>query len=331
MPDSMLRHPSSADKPDTLVIACGALAKELLAAIRLNRWSHLSVTCLPAILHNRPERITEAVRGKIRANRTRYRRILCLYGDCGTGGRLDEMLAEEGVERIEGAHCYAFYAGLDAFDQMMEEEIGTFFLTDYLVRFFDRLVMEGLGLDRHPELLADYFGNYAKVVWLAQAPDADLERRARGGRGFARSSLGETRDRLAGSRRLPCAPNIGAACRDSPPAPLPIGAMAQLIIAYWRDIPAQVTASPPGGRRSARVKRELSPRFAQAIDMAAMRSSATGTDAYLADWRQGEPAPCGEDLEAAVLAEVERLEREYDDARLRALIECGGREKPPSG
>jgi Protein of unknown function (DUF1638) len=103
---------------------------------------------------------------------------LCLYGDCGTGGRLDEMLVQEGVERIEGAHCYAFYAGLDAFDLMMEEEIGTFFLTDYLVRFFDRLVMEGLGLDRHPELLADYFGNYAKVVWLAQAPDADLERRA---------------------------------------------------------------------------------------------------------------------------------------------------------
>jgi hypothetical protein len=180
-----LRHPSAvAAEPDTLVIACGALAKELLAAIRLNRWSHLAVTCLPAILHNRPERITEAVRRKIRANRPRYRRILCLYGDCGTGGRLDEMLAEEGVERIEGAHCYAFYAGLDLFDRMMEEEIGTFFLTDYLVRFFDRLVMEGLGLDRHPELLADYFGNYAKVVWLAQAPDADLERRAEAAAGL---------------------------------------------------------------------------------------------------------------------------------------------------
>jgi hypothetical protein len=164
--------------PDTLVIACGALAKELLAAISLNSWSHLAVTCLPAILHNRPERITEAVRRKIRANRRRYRRILCLYGDCGTGGRLDEMLTEEGVERIEGAHCYAFYAGLDSFDAMLEEEIGTFFLTDYLVRFFDRLVIEGLGLDRHPELLGDYFGNYKRVVWLAQAPDADLEARA---------------------------------------------------------------------------------------------------------------------------------------------------------
>lgn len=171
-------RPGTKATPDTLVIACGALAKELLTAISLNNWSHLAVTCLPAILHNRPERITEAVRRKIRANRRRYRRILCLYGDCGTGGKLDEMLSEEGVERIEGAHCYAFYAGLDSFDAMMEEEIGTFFLTDYLVRFFDRLVIEGLGLDRHPELLGDYFGNYKRLVWLAQAPDADLEARA---------------------------------------------------------------------------------------------------------------------------------------------------------
>ncbi len=104
--------------------------------------------------------------------------------------------------------------------------------------------------------------------------------------------------------------------------------MAQLVIAYWRDIPAQVTASLPGGRRAERVKRELSPRFAQAIDMAAMRSGATGTDAYLADWRQGEPTPCGEELEAVVRAEVARLESEYDDARLRALIEAGGRDGP---
>jgi hypothetical protein len=163
---------------DTLIIACGALAKELLAVIRLNGLTQLTITCLPAILHNRPERITEAVRGRIRANRHRYSRILCLYGDCGTGGQLDAMLAEEGVERIEGAHCYAFYAGLPEFERMMEEEIGTFFLTDYLVRFFDRVIMEGLGLNRHPELLGDYFGHYRRVVWLAQAPDADLEARA---------------------------------------------------------------------------------------------------------------------------------------------------------
>ena len=102
--------------------------------------------------------------------------------------------------------------------------------------------------------------------------------------------------------------------------------MAQLVITYWRDIPAQVTASLPGGRRAERVKRELSPRFAQAIDSAAMRSGATGTDAYLADWRPGEPAPCAEELEAVVTAEIARLEREYDDARLRRLIEAGGKE-----
>jgi hypothetical protein len=170
---------TGAGPPTTLVIACGALAKELIAAVRLNRWSHMAVTCLPAILHNHPERITEAVRGKIRANRERYARIVCLYGDCGTGGMLDAMLAEEGVERIEGAHCYAFYAGLGDFDAMMEEEPGTFFLTDYLVRFFDRLVIQGLGLDRFPQLMSDYFGHYRLVVWLAQFPDGDLEVLAR--------------------------------------------------------------------------------------------------------------------------------------------------------
>ena len=102
---------------------------------------------------------------------------------------------------------------------------------------------------------------------------------------------------------------------------------ASLVITHWRDIPAQVTASRPGGRRAERVKRELSPRFAQAIDMAAMQAGATGTDAYLADWRQGTPTPCGEDLEAALLAELARLERDYDDERLRALIAGGGRER----
>jgi hypothetical protein len=163
----------------TLVIACGALARELVALVRRNRWTHLAVTCLPAILHNRPERITEAVRRKIAANRGRFARILCLYGDCGTGGELDAMLAQEGVERIEGAHCYAFYAGLPAFDAMMDEEVGTLFLTDYLVRFFDRLIIAGLGIDRFPELMQEYFRHYRRVVWLAQMPDAELETRAR--------------------------------------------------------------------------------------------------------------------------------------------------------
>ena len=158
----------------TLVIACGAMARELLAVIRLNNWSHMAVTCLPAILHNRPEKITEAVQAKIRANRDKYAKILCLYGDCGTGGALDEMLREEQVERIEGTHCYAFYAGLPEFDAMMDEEIGSFFLTDYLVRFFDRLIMAGLGLDKHPELRDMVFGHYKRVVYLAQTDDAGL-------------------------------------------------------------------------------------------------------------------------------------------------------------
>jgi Protein of unknown function (DUF1638) len=163
----------------TLVIACGALARELVSVVSRNGWEEIAITCLPAKLHNRPERITQAVRAKIRAHSGRYRRILCLYGDCGTGGELDAMLAEEGVERIEGPHCYAFYAGLPEFERLMEEEIGSFFLTDYLARFFDRLVWQGLGLDRHPELMVDYFGHYRRVVWLAQAPDGGLEGLAR--------------------------------------------------------------------------------------------------------------------------------------------------------
>jgi len=162
----------------TLVVACGALARELLAVKAASRLDHLEITCLPAILHNRPERIPEAVRRKVRAGRKRFAEILVAYGDCGTGGALDKVLAEEGVERIEGAHCYAFYAGLDAFERLMDEEIGTFFLTDYLARHFDRLVWKGLGLDRHPGLRDTYFAHYRRLVYLAQMPDPDLMRRA---------------------------------------------------------------------------------------------------------------------------------------------------------
>ena len=162
----------------TLVIACGALAREVLALREANRLDHLEVTCLPAIWHNRPEKIAPGVRRKIRAARGRYREILCLYGDCGTAGALDDVLAEEGVARIEGAHCYAFFTGLDAFEAMQQEEIGTFYLTDFLVRHFDRFVIEGLGLDRHPQLLPVYFGNYRRVVYLSQLPDEALLRKA---------------------------------------------------------------------------------------------------------------------------------------------------------
>jgi hypothetical protein len=163
----------------TLVIACGALGRELVAIKTLNRLDHLDITCLPAIWHNTPDKIPEGVRRKIRANRARYDEILCLYGDCGTGGLLDAVLREEGVERIAGDHCYAFYAGLDRFAAMHEGEIGSFYLTDYLARHFDRLIIKGLGLDRFPQLRDSYFGHYTRLVYLAQMHDEALIAKAK--------------------------------------------------------------------------------------------------------------------------------------------------------
>lgn len=169
-----------ADSPRTLFIACGALAREFLAVSKANGWDdHLEVTCLPAIWHNRPEKIPEGVRRKIRAGRKRFERIFVLYGDCGTGGELDRVLAEEGVERLDGPHCYQFFAGTADFEKLMDEEPGTFFLTDYLARHFDRVMWQGLGLDRHPELRDAYFGNYRYLVYLAQIDDAKLVEKAK--------------------------------------------------------------------------------------------------------------------------------------------------------
>jgi hypothetical protein len=165
--------------PTTLIIACGALAREILAVIERAGWTNLSITCLPAIWHNYPDRIPEGVRQKIRENRDRYDRLLVLYGDCGSGGELDRVLAEEGgVERIPGPHCYDFYAGPANFAAMHEAELGTFYLTDYLVRQFDKLIIEGLGLDKHPELRDLYFGNYRKLIYLAQRDDPALDAKA---------------------------------------------------------------------------------------------------------------------------------------------------------
>jgi hypothetical protein len=144
-----------------------------------NGWTHLDVQCLPADLHNAPSRIPAAVRDKIRANRDRYASIFVAYGDCGTGSALDAMLAQEKVERIPGAHCYEFVAGGPAFAALADEEPGTFYVTDFLLRHFDRLVIRGLGLDRHPELAAQYFGNYRRVVYLAQSPSPERVAAAR--------------------------------------------------------------------------------------------------------------------------------------------------------
>ncbi len=162
----------------TLLIACGALARETLAVVEANGLVGMDVTCVPASLHNRPQRIPEAVRAKVREHRAAYARILVLYGDCGTGGELDRVLTEEGVTRIAGPHCYAFYAGEAVFEALADAEPGTFYLTDFLVRQFETLVIEGLGLDRHPELLPMYFGNYRRLVYLAQTEDPELRRAA---------------------------------------------------------------------------------------------------------------------------------------------------------
>jgi Protein of unknown function (DUF1638) len=168
------RDDARRDGQGVLLIACGALAREIVDLIELNQWRHFDVQCLPAIWHNTPEKIPDGVRAKIRAGRGHYASIYVLYGDCGTGGLLDAMLAEEGVERIAGPHCYAFFSGNAAFEARADEDMTAFFLTDYLARHFDKLVWEGLGLDKHPELLPMYFGNYTKVVYLAQSRNPSL-------------------------------------------------------------------------------------------------------------------------------------------------------------
>ena len=191
----------------TLAIACGALAREMVALAR-GPLAGLDVACLPAKLHNRPERIPEAIRRKIRENRARYDEILVVYGDCGTGGALDVVLAEENVPRIAGPHCYAFYAGENAIAARMAEEPGTFFVTDFLARHFDRLVIRGLGLDRFPNLRNDYFRGYKRLVYLAQTEDSDLTARAeaaaaRLGLAFERryTGLGVAAESIATARR----------------------------------------------------------------------------------------------------------------------------------
>lgn len=163
-----------------LLIACGALAREIIDVIRLSGWDHLSVTCLPAIWHNTPEKIPEAVRRKIHEGRKDFDKIFVLYGDCGTGGLLDRVLEEEGVERIGGPHCYAFFSEVERFTAWADDNPACFYLTDYLVRHFERLIMQGMGIDRHPELLPIYFGNYTTLIYLAQTEDPVLQEQARG-------------------------------------------------------------------------------------------------------------------------------------------------------
>ena len=166
------------DGARTLVIACGALARETLAVIEANGFGHVDVTCIAASLHNRPDRIPGAVEAKIEAARDKYDVIAAALADCGTGGELDKVLERHGVPRLAGPHCYQFYATEPVFNHLADEEPGTLYLTDFLARHFEALVWRGLGLDRFPHLLDSYFGNYRRVVYLAQTDDPDLDRMA---------------------------------------------------------------------------------------------------------------------------------------------------------
>ena len=157
-----------------LIIACGALAREITELKRSYGWNHLRLKCIDARLHNRPDGIPGRVRALIRENRASFEHIFVAYADCGTGGMLDRVLREEGVERLPGAHCSDVYAGRKRFAALSSAEPGTFYLTDFLVRHFERLVIEPLRLDEHPELRDAYFGNYTRVVYLSQTRDSEM-------------------------------------------------------------------------------------------------------------------------------------------------------------
>ncbi|WP_415920566.1 DUF1638 domain-containing protein [Tateyamaria sp. SN6-1] len=162
-----------------LLIACGALAREILDLKQLNGWDHMDLTCLPAKLHLYPDQITDAVRNAVAKHRDRYADIFVVYADCGTGGQLQAACDDMGVDMVTGPHCYSFFEGNERFADVHESEITTFYLTDFLVRQFDAFVIKPMGLDRHPELRDMYFGNYEKLVYQAQTNDPALTEKAK--------------------------------------------------------------------------------------------------------------------------------------------------------
>ena len=179
---------ASADAPSgrVLVVACGAIAREVLAVIRLNGWTHVTLQCLPGKLHNTPREIAGNVDAKLTQAEAAgaYDAMFVAYGDCGTAGALDVVCAAHGVERLPGDHCYGFFAGVDAFAAMHEDNPFTFYLTDFLCKHFDRLVVQGLKIDTHPELLPMYFGNYQRLVYLSQTDDPALVEQGRAAAAF---------------------------------------------------------------------------------------------------------------------------------------------------
>ncbi len=170
--------PAETGSGEILLIACGALAHEILALKRANGWDHMILQCLPAKYHLTPERIVTAIEETVRAAQGRYDRIFVVYADCGTGGLLEAKCAELGIEMIPGPHCYSFFEGNERF-AAHADEISAFYLTDFLVRQFDAFVWEPMGLGKHPGMRDMLFGNYTKLVYQAQTRDPALERKAR--------------------------------------------------------------------------------------------------------------------------------------------------------
>ncbi len=162
-----------------MILACGALSKEISTLIRINNWSHLEIQYLPAILHNSPEKITAELRNILLNSQANFSKIFIGFADCGTGGKIDSLIEEFGLKRLPGAHCYEFFSGSKLFEKIMEDEPGTFFLTDFLVRTFEKLVWQGLMIDKKPELLNIFFKNYKKVMYLAQTDNLNLQRKAK--------------------------------------------------------------------------------------------------------------------------------------------------------
>lgn len=174
----MARKPRPADRrvgaatstsPGLTLAVCGALVRELLAITSQFPDNVLDITCLPASWHDHPERIVPGLRRK-------GRDVAIVYGDCGTGGEIDAFLIEQQVDRIPGPHCYEMFLGPEDFEEEMERELGAFFLTDYMVRHFERIVMQGMGLRKHPQLREMYFGNYRRILYIAQTEDRALFR-----------------------------------------------------------------------------------------------------------------------------------------------------------
>ncbi|KQZ81942.1 hypothetical protein ASD64_09360 [Mesorhizobium sp. Root157] len=160
-----------------LVIACGMLAREILAVKEQLHLDHLELTCLPAEFHFYPDRIAPAMdKAIVDAKAQGYRHIFVGYADCGTGGHLDRVCEKHGVERMAGPHCFAFYQGMETYAKIAGDDMMSFYMTDFLCRQFDAFFMKPLGLDKHPELIADYFGNYEKLIYLAQTDDPELDK-----------------------------------------------------------------------------------------------------------------------------------------------------------